>query len=53
LNISDFTRYATSQKAQIGGQAIGLPFFMAGCGVQIEDFDPCSKLVLPALQTII
>lgn len=25
LNIPDFTRYATSQKAQINGQAIGLP----------------------------
>jgi len=25
LNIPDFTRYAKSQKAQIGGQAIGLP----------------------------
>jgi len=29
LNISDFTRYAKNQKAQILGQLIGLPFFMA------------------------
>ena len=29
LNISDFTRYATSQKAQCAGQVIGLPVFMA------------------------
>ena len=28
LNIPDFTRYATSQKAQINGQAIGLPTSM-------------------------
>jgi nucleobase:cation symporter-1, NCS1 family len=28
LNIPDFTRYATSQKAQIRGQAIGLPSSM-------------------------
>ena len=28
LNIPDFTRYAKSQKAQIRGQAIGLPPFM-------------------------
>jgi NCS1 family nucleobase:cation symporter-1 len=28
LNIPDFTRYAKSQKAQIKGQAIGLPPFM-------------------------
>jgi NCS1 family nucleobase:cation symporter-1 len=29
LNIPDFTRYAKSQKAQLTGQAIGLPIFMA------------------------
>ena len=29
LNIPDFTRYAKSQKAQLTGQAIGLPVFMA------------------------
>ena len=29
LNISDFTRYAKSQRVQMVGQAIGLPFFMA------------------------
>lgn len=29
LNISDFTRYAKSQRAQVLGQLIGLPFFMA------------------------
>ena len=29
LNISDFTRYAKSQRVQIVGQAVGLPFFMA------------------------
>ena len=28
LNIPDFTRYAKSQKAQINGQAIGLPASM-------------------------
>jgi nucleobase:cation symporter-1, NCS1 family len=28
LNIPDFTRYATSQKAQAVGQALGLPFAM-------------------------
>ncbi|HSN60759.1 MAG TPA: cytosine permease, partial [Ferruginibacter sp.] len=28
LNIPDFTRYATSQKAQVNGQAIGLPTSM-------------------------
>jgi nucleobase:cation symporter-1, NCS1 family len=28
LNIPDFTRYARSQKDQVLGQAIGLPFFM-------------------------
>ena len=28
LNICDFTRYARSQRAQMSGQAIGLPFFM-------------------------
>jgi NCS1 family nucleobase:cation symporter-1 len=28
LNIPDFTRYARSQKAQVLGQALGLPFFM-------------------------
>ncbi len=28
LNIPDFTRYAKSQKDQVLGQAIGLPFFM-------------------------
>ncbi len=29
LNIPDFTRYARSQRSQIAGQAIGLPFTMA------------------------
>jgi NCS1 family nucleobase:cation symporter-1 len=29
LNISDFTRYAKSQRVQMVGQALGLPFFMA------------------------
>ncbi len=29
LNIPDFTRYATSQKAQVLGQALGLPLTMA------------------------
>ena len=29
LNIPDFTRYATSQKAQVNGQAIGLPTSMS------------------------
>jgi nucleobase:cation symporter-1, NCS1 family len=29
LNIPDFTRYATSQKAQVRGQAFGLPLTMA------------------------
>eukprot|EP00891_Asterochloris_glomerata_P007041 jgi/Astpho2/7041/e_gw1.00107.50.1_t len=28
LNISDFTRYAKSQRAQVLGQALGLPLFM-------------------------
>lgn len=28
LNIPDFTRFATSQRAQLMGQAVGLPFFM-------------------------
>ena len=29
LNIPDFTRFAKSQRAQLVGQSIGLPFFMA------------------------
>ncbi|GBF90275.1 nitrate reductase [Raphidocelis subcapitata] len=29
LNVSDFTRYAVSQRAQLVGQAVGLPPFMA------------------------
>ena len=29
LNIPDFTRFATSQRAQLVGQAVGLPVFMA------------------------
>ena len=29
LNIPDFTRYATSQRAQVLGQALGLPLTMA------------------------
>lgn len=29
LNVSDFTRFARSQKDQVLGQALGLPLFMA------------------------
>ena len=45
LNISDFTRYATSQKAQFKGQTIGLPFFMAAFSFMSVAITSCSAVI--------
>ena len=45
LNISDFTRYAESQRAQMMGQAIGLPFFMAAFSFVALVVTSCSAVI--------
>jgi NCS1 family nucleobase:cation symporter-1 len=45
LNISDFTRYATSQEAQFKGQTIGLPFFMAAFSFMSVAITSCSAVI--------
>ena len=45
LNISDFTRYAESQRAQMMGQAIGLPFFMAAFSFVALVVTSCSVVI--------
>ena len=48
LNISDFTRYAKSQRAQMMGQAIGLPFFMAAFSFVALAVTSCSAVIFGA-----
>lgn len=48
LNISDFTRYAKSQRAQMMGQAIGLPFFMAAFSFVALVVTSCSAVIFGA-----
>ena len=48
LNISDFTRYAGSQRAQMTGQAIGLPFFMAAFSFMSIAITSCSAVIFGA-----
>ena len=45
LNISDFTRYATSQDAQFKGQTLGLPFFMAAFTFMSVAITSCSAVI--------
>lgn len=48
LNISDFTRYAKSQRAQMMGQAIGLPFFMTAFSFVALAVTSCSAVIFGA-----
>lgn len=45
LNISDFTRYSISQRAQMSGQAIGLPLFMAAFSFISIAITSCSAVI--------
>ena len=45
LNISDFTRYATSQRAQARGQTFGLPVFMSAFSFVSVAITSCTAVV--------
>ena len=48
LNVSDFTRFATSQRAQARGQMFGLPAFMAAFSFVSVVITSCSAVIFGA-----